>query len=97
MTTHTLKVWPEFYDAIQAGVKTWEFRRDDRGFRVGDELVLEEWLPADRPPFNGRYGYTDDTFTVVKAIRVKVTYILHGGRLGVPKGFCIMSIERMGD
>jgi len=90
VTTHTLKVWPEFYDAIESGVKTWEFRRDDRGFRVGDVLVLEYWSP-DR----GACEVTNDVPPLIRAVRTRVTYILHGGRLGVPEGFCIMSIERM--
>ena len=87
MTTHTLKVWPEFFDAIHEGVKTWEFRRDDRGFRVGDVLVLRCWSPSTG------YMRISDTAGDYKAQRVTVTYILHGGRLGVPEGFCIMSIE----
>lgn len=91
MAEHKLKVWPEFYDAIESGVKTWEFRRDDRGFRVGDVLVLLWWDPSAN---DGRGGveYVDGPTT--KNLRVKVTYILHGGRLGVPEGFCIMSIEK---
>ena len=92
MTQHTLKVWPELYDAIESGVKTWEFRRDDRGFRVGDELRLEWWNPA---AHNGRGGVEYVDGPVTKHLHVRVTYIFHGGRLGVPEGFCIMSIERM--
>jgi len=94
MTTHTLKVWPEFYDAIESGVKTWEFRRDDRGFRVGDELALEWWDPTANCG-RGGYEYVDSPYVKHKQLRARVTYILHGGRLGVPEGFCIMSIERM--
>ena len=45
--THTLKTWPEFFDAIVAGEKTFELRRDDRGFNVGDLLQFREWDPTD--------------------------------------------------
>jgi hypothetical protein len=45
--THELKCWPEFFQAILSGSKTFEARRDDRNFKVGDNLVLKEWTPAD--------------------------------------------------
>jgi len=47
MTTHDLKVWPEFFGPIERGEKLFELRRDDRDFKVGDWLKLREWKPAD--------------------------------------------------
>ena len=38
--THELKTDPDAFDAVAAGLKTHEIRRDDRGFRVGDKLIL---------------------------------------------------------
>lgn len=38
--THVLKTAPDPWLAVRAGVKTAEFRRDDRGFEVGDVLDL---------------------------------------------------------
>jgi hypothetical protein len=45
---HGLKTWPEFFEATNRGQKKFELRRDDRpeGFRVGDELLLQEFDPA---------------------------------------------------
>lgn len=48
-TTHQLKVLPPYMDALLAGSKTFEVRRNDRGYQRGDVLVLREWHPA-------RYG-----------------------------------------
>lgn len=46
MQIHDLKIWPEFFDAVDSGVKTFDLRKDDRGFKVGDVLKLREWAPA---------------------------------------------------
>jgi len=43
---HTLKCWPEWFAALAAGTKTLELRPDDRGYAVGDTLLLREWDPT---------------------------------------------------
>src|SRR5690606_28445539 len=43
---HDLKCWPEPFRAIVAGAKRHEFRRDDRGYALGDVLYLYEWDPS---------------------------------------------------
>lgn len=45
MTTHELKTWPEYYDPILRGEKTFEYRLNDRDFHVGDTLQLNRWDP----------------------------------------------------
>lgn len=48
MTTHELKTWPQYWNDVSMGRKTVEVRLNDRGFRVGDTLVLREWDPKVR-------------------------------------------------
>ena len=43
---HDLKVWPEFYGPLVRGEKTFELRKNDRDYRVGDKLRLQEFDPA---------------------------------------------------
>lgn len=43
---HELKVWPDYFARLADGSKTFEVRKDDRGFQAGDELLLREWDPA---------------------------------------------------
>ena len=85
MSTHDLKTWPVFFEAIASGAKTFEIRKDDRPYFVGDVLNLQEW-----DPLTGRY-------TGRVAVR-DVTYIARpsdGPIIGrvVADGFCIMGIR----
>ena len=78
---HKLKIWPGLIGPIATGAQTFEIRKNDRDFKVGDVLSLEEYQPV-----TGRYTGDD--------IEVKVTYILHiDGFPGFPSGFVGMSIE----
>lgn len=63
-TVHDLRVWPDFFRSLLSGEKTFELRKDDRGFRAGDVLRLREWSKRD--------GYTG------RELRKRVTYILSG-------------------
>jgi hypothetical protein len=42
--TYTLKIHPEYFEAVQNGSKTFELREEyDKTFAVGDILRLREW------------------------------------------------------
>lgn len=45
MTTHELKCWPSFFQAILDDRKRFELRVNDRNYQVGDVLHLREWNP----------------------------------------------------
>jgi len=80
MTTHELKTWPEYFQAIKSGAKAFELRRDDRDFAVGDELWLREWDPDAQC-----FTYEDLT--------VRVTYVLRDAEaFGLMCGFCVLGI-----
>ena len=42
VTVHELKCVQPFFDDIEAGRKTFEIRRNDRDFQIGDVLLLIE-------------------------------------------------------
>lgn len=83
VSNHQLKTWPQFFEDIMHGLKTFEVRRNDRGFKVGDILELVEYDPGISR--TGRY-------TGRKIIR-RVNYILEGGDFGLAEGFIVMGIE----
>lgn len=80
--THELKIWPEFFRALESGAKTFEARKDDRGFLEGDWLLLQEWDP-------GREKYTG------RSIAGKVTYILRGPGFGISEGHVVMALAHV--
>lgn len=40
---HELKIKPEYFEKVISGEKTFEIRKNDRNFAVGDVLALNEW------------------------------------------------------
>ncbi len=79
---HDLKCWLQYLSAIADGSKTFEARKDDRGYSVGDTLSLHGWDHV-----AGRFSGP--------IIDVEVTYILRGPAFGVEAGYCIMAIRRV--
>lgn len=39
---HDLKILPQYFQAVAEGRKTFEIRKDDRGFQAGDTVRLYE-------------------------------------------------------
>jgi len=84
MPKHVLKVWPDFFEAIHDGRKTFEVRKNDRGYHVGDVLVLREYAPGP-DEYTGRY------------CERQVSYLISGDdplgfAFGVKPGFVVMAI-----
>lgn len=48
---HKLKILPEYYIAVSDGSKTFEIRKNDRDFKLGDIVMLQEY---DESGFRGR-------------------------------------------
>lgn len=70
--THDLKLWPKYFDAVLAGHKTFEWRLNDRDFKVGDHVLLREWDPqhVEEDGRGGPRGYTG------REVRFAIGYML---------------------
>lgn len=83
VTTHSpLKTWPKFFDAVSKGTKTFELRRDDRSYAVGDIVDLREWDP-ETEQYTGRAAIRD------------VVYVLRASDITMPgllPGFVILGL-----
>lgn len=87
MKTHELKCWPEFFAPILSGEKTFELRKNDRDYQVGDLLHLREWDPGTK-----QYSGSE--------IRKRIAYMLEhrpnaacAARDGLGTDYVILSIE----
>ncbi|MGF9965342.1 DUF3850 domain-containing protein [Bacillus rhizoplanae] len=40
---HNLKINKEFFSPVLEQIKTFEIRKNDRDFHIGDKVVLNEW------------------------------------------------------
>jgi len=74
---HQLKIEPGHFRDIELGLKEYEVRKDDRGFKVGNVVVLLE--------YHGAYGY------VGGVIRGRIKHVLHGG-YGLHPGFVVLGL-----
>lgn len=79
MRTHELKTQPPHFGDVLCGAKRVEVRLDDRGFAVGDVLVLREWDAA-TAEYTGR------------VCEVLVTHVL-AGFVGLAPGYVALSVE----
>lgn len=86
---HELKTDPEAFEAQRDGRKTSEIRKDDRGFRVGDEVLLRETVFSGEQMRAGRpLLYTG------RELRRIVTHIQTS--FGLQPGHVVMSLIALG-
>lgn len=91
MTTHNLKTWSCYFTEVLAGNKTFELRKNDRDYKIGDILNLIEVdeinFELDMVNQTRHYPPTGRTCTA------KITYILEGGQFGLDKDYVILGMK----
>lgn len=86
--THTLKTDRDVFQAVQAELKLFEIRFDDRGFQVGDRLELLETVSTGAEMAAG----APLEFTGAKVSMV-VIHIMRGPVYGLMQGWVLLSIK----
>lgn len=74
---HALKTEPQYFEAIIDGSKTFEVRKNDRDFRVGDCLALNE-LDDTRKGYSGRSALLEITYILDDERFCKPEYVIIG-------------------
>lgn len=76
--THTVKILPEYYEAVSSGKKLFEVRKNDRGYNAGDFILLREY--ESQEGFSGR------------ALLCRITYMLSDESY-CKEGYSILGIK----
>ena len=76
---HYLKTETEYFQLQEKGEKTFEVRRNDRGFKIYDMVYLEEVVGGVKT------GRTLPPKEIV--------YVLDGGKYGIEEGFCVLQLK----
>ena len=79
MKTHYLKTVQPFFSEVKNGTKTFEHRRNDRDFQVGDEVYLQE------------YDLQKNTFSG-QVVSGNITYVLKDWK-GLDVDYCVFSLQ----
>ena len=77
-----VKAYPIGFHLLISGLKTFEHRREDRGYRVGDILRIREWDP-ETEAYTGREE------------RRLITLYLPGGLFEIQPGYCVLSLAEV--
>lgn len=73
---HDVKLGATFFEDVKTGRKTFELRKNDRGYKEGDTIVLHEYK---------------DGATTGRTITKKIVYMLEGFT-GLEDGYCILGL-----
>lgn len=83
MTEHRIKINIKWYDAVKNGIKTFEVRKNDRDYKVGDTITFKV--------VDGQFAKIPDNELYA------ITYILAHEDFpdGIKEGYVVMSLKRV--
>ncbi|MEQ3500615.1 DUF3850 domain-containing protein [Tenacibaculum sp. SSH1-16] len=81
MRVHEVKVKQPFYDDLYFKRKSFEVRKNDRDYEVGDILHLKEFSNQDWQNMQGIFR--------------KVVYLLEGGQYGIENGYVVLGLREV--
>ena len=84
---HELKLNIEFCDAVYNGRKSFEVRRNDRGFQTGDHIKFLPFVSGQSDPEKMYPNHP------IKTQEYIITYMLNGW--GIENGYVVMGIKKL--
>lgn len=85
MSHHRLKIYKHFADAIEAGDKNFEVRKNERGYQRGDTVSFRV----------GNEIHTNKRKHPIEDRTFEITYVLSGW--GIEPGYVVFGIEEIED
>ena len=80
---HRLKIKPEYFEEVIKGNLTFQVRYNDRDFKKGDLLTLEEF---DSKEYTGKYVNAEITYVLDDVEFMKNNYVALGIKLRIDRG-----------
>ena len=81
---HKLKIKECYWHEVWKGTKTFEIRKNDRNYKVGDVI---HFIKVDD---NGKELPSKETYN-----DYVITYVFQGGEYGLDKDYCVFSIKEL--
>lgn len=88
---HELKTDHDPFDAVLAGYKTFEIRRNDRDYQTNDTLTLRETVYTGEQMAAG-----EPLLYTGRAVDAIVTHVMKGPIYGIAEGWAVLSIKGRG-
>lgn len=98
---HHIKIDAAYVDAVLGGIKPFEVRRNDRGYQVGDYVIMTE----DGDPGDGRHwvnraeDHDCSRCRVRRYVAARITYVYsgdprfsHGGQHALNPGWVVLGL-----
>lgn len=82
--THLIKIYDKFANEVLSGRKNFEVRKNDRDYRVGDNIIFN--VIDSSGMFHIDHPLNQETY--------EITYILSGDEWGLQKGYVVFSISK---
>ncbi|MNX23737.1 hypothetical protein D3C86_537450 [compost metagenome] len=79
---HKLKTHQKYFVDVYSGLKNFELRFNDRNYKIGDELILEEYIP-------------ESEFYTGRILHRRIDCILKGGVFGLEEGYVILALSKL--
>lgn len=88
---HELKCLTSYFLRLKDGSKKFEIRENDRNFKIGDQLILKEFIPKDYwdPEEPKEDEYTGEI------LHREITYVLSGDVPGLLNGYAILGLSKI--
>lgn len=95
---HAVKCYPKYFKALKSGEKTFEVRENDRAYKVGDYLAVNEFeseiIYRGCPKLPKNFVSTKGGYYTGKSLLFQITYILDEPEY-CARGKVILALKRI--
>lgn len=84
---HELKTLPKFFEAQLKGIKKFEVRFNNRDYKIGDILVLQEY--SQTRGYTGKYLHVEITYVLNETNYCKEGFVVLGTKLRLDRGIVL--------